>query len=427
MTSDLQKEMRIGSLLIQLGLLTDADLSEATQLAVELSLPLGKVLVMSGFLSEAQLQGIVYAQSMLKDQLITLEVAGQAIRLVSDNKLTWEDALREAGWQQPDILPANKLGKLLVEAEIITDAQLDAALESAQQSQLPLGRILLVWKQITDALLCSCLNAQVLLRDNKINREQAIKALKSAHQRQTGIEQALVEQGIYRAPAKTRIKLGEMFVLAGILNESTIMESIESGLISDTPLGQILLKDNHITMHLLDSALKLQEMVDNGTVTPLHASDVLRQASARNITVAQAISETGMQRAPQMHSVTLTDLLKLSGIITEEDVQDAFRQTVQNSALMGKLLSVTGCIDDETLNASLRCQTLIKQGVLQQDQAIIALNYCQKMQCSLEDALAVLGWTMQSPDAPKPARPKDTGDSSTTKPLADMLGFNSQS
>jgi hypothetical protein len=423
MTSDLQKEMRLGNLLIQLGLLSDADLSEASQLAIELSLPLGKVLVMSGFLTEIQLQAIVHAQSMLKDQIVTIAVTAEAIKLVSDDHITWEEALALAGWQQPDVLPANKLGKLLVEAQIVTEDQLDNALESSKTSNLPLGRILLLSKLISDAVLCSCLNAQVLLRDGKITREQAINALRSAHQRRLSVEQALLEQGLYRNSPKARIRIGEMFVLAGIINESTIMDAIETGLISDTPVGQVLLKSGHITMNLLDTALKLQELVDNGTVTPINSAEVLRVSQVRNIPLSQAVAEMGLQKTQTFAGVTLSDLLKLSGIITEDDVQEAFRQTLHNGSLMGKILSVTGCIDDNTLSAAMRCQTLIKQGSLQQDQAIVVLNYCEKMHCSLEDALAVLGWSLQSKDAPQ-SESKPAADDATTKSLADMIGFN---
>lgn len=395
MTSDLQKEMRLGNLLIQLQLLSESDLQEAAQLAVELSLPLGKVLVMSGFITDEQLQAIVHAQSMLKDQIVSIDVARSAMKIVSNQRISWEEALTAAGWQQPDVLPANKLGKLLVDAELLSDDDLDAALESARQSNLPLGRILLLTKRLSDAVLCSCLNAQILLRDGKISREQALKGLKSAQHRRMSVEQALEEQGIYRNSPKARIRLGEMLVLAGILTEETMMEAIERGLVTDTPLGQVLLQHNFINMNVLDNALKLQEIVDNGSITPLHSAEVLKHATTKNVSVAQAMTDLGLEKVPNVSSVNLSDLLKLAGVLTEDDVQDAFRKTMQNSNLMGKILTITGYLDDDMLAAALRCQTLIKQGALQQDQAIIALNYCQRMRCPLDDALIELGWALQ--------------------------------
>lgn len=405
MSSDLQKEMRFGNLLIQLGLLNDADLQEAAQLAIELGLPLGKVLVMSDFISDELLQALLQAQSMLKDQVVTLDEAKKALDVVAQKKLSWSDALRESGWEETKLLPSNKLGRLLLEAEIISEDDLEEALIASQSSGLPLGRILALHNKISDTLVYSCLNAQVLLRDGKITREQAMKALRGANARRMSIEQELIDQGAYRAAPKARIKIGEMFVLAGILHEDVIMEAIEFGLINEEPVGQILIHKGHINLNQLDTALKLQEMVDNGSLSPIHAADVLKQIDQRNIPLAQAVTELGLAKEQPPGAMPLSDLLRLAGVITEEDVQEAFRRSMQNSALLGKILSITGFADEDTVNAALRCQSLLKHGVLQPDQAIIALNYSIKMRRSLDEALIELGWSHNT----KPVELKKTG------------------
>lgn len=394
MVSDLQKDMRFGNLLIQLGLLSESDLSEAAQLAVELALPLGKVLVMSGFMTDAHLNAIVQAQSMLKDQVLEIEEAKKAIAIVNKTGVTWTEALKQAGWVQRDVLPANKLGELLVESEIITQEELDDSLRRAQQSGLPLGRILALTKKINDALLCSCLNAQILLRDGKITREQAIQGLKHAHQRQTNIEDVLADQGNYRPAPKAKIKLGEMFVLAGLMNEETIMDAIETGLIQNAPVGQVLVNNDHLSMGLLNSALKLQEMVDNGVLTPLNTGEALKQIASRNIPLSQAVAELGLQKGPTESSVGLAELLKESGLITEDDIREALRASMSNASLLGKILTITGFLDEDSLNAGMRAQFLVRQGYLEKDQALIALNYVNRMGGSLDEALIDLGWAL---------------------------------
>lgn len=406
MVSDLQKEMRFGNLLIQLGVLSESDLTEAAQLAVELALPLGKVLVMSGFMNDAQLQAIVHAQSMLKDQLIELDEAKRAIGIVTQNGVSWIEALKQAGWVQRDVLPANKLGELLVEAGIINEEELEDSLRRATQSGLPLGRILALTKKINDSLLCSCLNAQILLRDNKISREQAVQGLKAAHLRQIDIEDVLADHGDYKPAPKAKIRLGEMFVLAGILDEESIMEAIEMGLVKNEPVGQVLVNKEQTSMALLDSALKLQEMVDNGKLTPLNTAEVLRQVHSRNIPLSQAVAEMGLQKATPEHSIELSDLLKQSGLISEDDIREAFRASMSNSNLLGKILTITGFLDEDTLNAATRAQFLVRQGYLEKDQAMIALNYCNRMGRSLDEALMDLGWALsakkKTPSGQKP-------------------------
>jgi len=100
----------------------------------------------------------------------------------------------------------------------------------------------------------------------------------------------------------------------------------------------------------------------------------------------------------------LGELLKVAGMITESDIQQAVQASQSNAALVGKILMMNGLIEEDLLHAALRCQTLLRDGFLTQERAIVALTYCQKMQCSFDDALVELGWT-----APTRTTPPDKG------------------
>src|SRR6185437_13095968 len=89
---------------------------------------------------------------------------------------------------------------------------------------------------------------------------------------------------------------------------------------------------------------------------------------------------------------SLPDLLKLAGVISEEDVLEAFRRSLQNPQIIGRILMMTGFVNEHTLEVALQCQHLIKEGTLREDQALIALNYCSRMNCGLEQAATDLGW-----------------------------------
>jgi hypothetical protein len=422
MTSDLQREMRFGNMLVQLSLLSVSDLNEASQLAVELGLPLGKVLMMSDFITEEQLTALVQAQSMLKDQVLELEQAKRAIDIVSAQHIPFVQALGEAGWIEPTVLATNKLGRLLLEAGIIDEQQLVYALDHAKESGLPLGRVLSLNGQINENLLVACLNAQVLLRDRKISRQQAIKALRAAHERQTSIEQVLMDEGEYKAPPRIRIKLGEMFVLAGLLSDAVMMEVIERGLVTEEPIGQVLLKTEQISAAQLDAALKLQTLVDQGSLSAIASADALKQVHMRGITVEQAVAELQTQKEIQQPQLTLADLLKLSGVITEEDVNEAFKRSLNNPQVIGRILVMTGFISEPSLEVSLQCHSMIKQGALREDQAIIALNYCARMSCSLEQATVDLGW-VSNPRNPLTGRKKTAQDELASQSAKASLQF----
>ncbi len=388
--------IRIGDLLLASGLIKDEDLEEATQVASDLGLPLGKILVMSGFVTNAQFQAVIQSQSMIRDQILTEEAAASALRLVYHHDLPFEEALSKAGWVQPDSMPLQKLGDLLIESGIVSKKVLETALRSSAETGLPLGRVLVHTSHLPETLLHATLNAQVMIRDGKITREQAVQGLKSAHRRQVSLETSLAEQGLYKQPSKATIRLGEMLVLGGLVNEIDVLNALEVGLVQALPLGQVLTGASLISQELLDAALRLQEMVDNGTLSPMDTGKVLSLMHREHMSLESAVSEFGASKPEPRPAMRLSEFLKLVGSITEEDIQSALKVCVENSTLFGKILLATGLLDEAALHAALRCQTLLQTGVLKEEQAIIAFNYSQRMRCSVDDALSELGWTIMT-------------------------------
>jgi hypothetical protein len=105
------------------------------------------------------------------------------------------------------------------------------------------------------------------------------------------------------------------------------------------------------------------------------------------------VAELGLLRTPMQERIKLGELLKLAGMVTEDEIQEALKLSMLNNALMGKILLISGFIDELTLKAALRCQYLMRDGVIREDQAIMALHYCARMRCSMDDAVRDLGWT----------------------------------
>lgn len=386
--------IRIGDLLIRVGILKTEDLREAMQVAGETGLPIGRVLIMSGYLTEHELKSALQAQSMLKDGLISEEIAIQALAVISKEGLSWEQSLKNIGWTSRVQPVTNKLGELLLAAHIVRKDQLDEALKTSFETGLPVGRILVLTGVLSESLLTAVLNAQVMIRDGKITREQAIQGIKSAQQRRVSLEQCLIDHGYYRLPARQHVKLGELLVLSGLLSESDLMNVLELGLVNEQPLGQVLVQSGFLSQLVLDAALRFQEMVANSTLSPLQAAEALGTVHTKGVSIAQAVAEIG-QLKPQPHeTLRLGELLTVAGFVTPNDIQNALDLSSKNSALIGKMLLVTGMIDEPTLHASLRCQFLVREGYLKMEQAIIALNYCQRSQVSFDDALEELGWTL---------------------------------
>ncbi len=395
--------IKLGELLIRVGILKEKELEDAIRVAGETGLPIGRVLIMSGYMTDRELQAAVQAQSLIKDRVVELDIALEALKQVAREDVTLEQALRDRGWAGRKTSDTAKLGELLKLSELVNDDQLNECLNTSSETGLPLGRILVLTQALSEELLGSALTAQILIRDGKVSKEQAIKGLRSAKRRRVSLEESLIDQGFYKPPLRQTVRLGELFVLSGLVTDSDLMGALEIGLTREMPIGQVLVDSGYVSREVLNTALKFQEMVINGTLNALQASEALRQVATRNISMAQSVAELGLLKSEQNETIRLGELLKAAGIVTEDDIKNAIDLSARNSALIGKILLVTGLINEQTLHASLRAQFLVREGFLRMEQAIIALNHCEKHQVSFDDALQELGWIM-------PSRVKMPGD-----------------
>lgn len=378
---------RIGELLIHLGLLTEADLTEASHVAMDLGLPLGRALVMSDYITDAQLRGIIQAQSMLKDNVVDMQTVGNAMKMVGESDCTFDEALARCGYSQNESATTNKLGDLLVEAGVLSADELKVTLQRAQESGLPLGRALSYTGRVNAKLLHAALNAQVLLRDGRITRAQAINALRSAYQKQTSFEQELAEQGSYTPPSGARVRIGELFVMAGIIGDQDILSALEQCLMNQRMMGEVLLEMNLISNDLLQAALRLQEAIDTRVLTALTASEALRRVQSRNISIDKAMAEMGLLRSPTGERLRLGEFLLMAGLISQEQLQESVKLANMNNALIGKVLMFMGAIGKNTLHNALRCQFMMREGYLNEEQAVSLLQYCQQKQLPADEAL----------------------------------------
>ncbi len=74
---------------------------------------------------------------------------------------------------------------------------------------------------------------------------------------------------------RKRIRLGELFMMAGILTENDILNALEYGLISTRPLGDVLVEMGLLTRAILQLSLNLQDSLSTGELDLRAALDAL--------------------------------------------------------------------------------------------------------------------------------------------------------
>lgn len=397
-----KKDLRIGELLVEAQILRPRDLFDAIKVAKLTALPVGRILVMSNYVEDREFQAAVQVQSMLRDSIVSVSIATQALSLMSRNKISIEEALKQSGFLLEDAAESNKLGELLTEADLVKKADLDRALEYSRDTGLPLGRTLVTVGSISEETLATALKVQELVRDSKVDREKGVKLLRLAYERRAPIEVTLQEHGLLRLPNRQSIRLGELLVGAGVISDVDLENALEYSLLNEDPIGRALVSLNLIDAVLLDHALKLQEMVTNRTLDPAFAASVLSKAKGSSKPLHEHVAEVIIPQEKFKLAIRFHELLRLSGLIEHSEIElcmlDRTSPPSSQGALdSGRKLLDAGVIDRRIYLGSLRCYFLIATEWLDIQQGIISLNYFfNNSHESFEDVLHDLGWTVKT-------------------------------
>ncbi len=384
--------------MVKAGVITVAQLEDAIKLAGNKRLQLGQMLIMAGNISPRDLQAAVDAQSMLRDRTIDQSTATRCLKIACKTGMNFADVIRDQQCDKSDSL-SNKLGELLLEAGLVDREQFGKSMQRSLATGLPLGRILVLNGAISEILLNTALEIQVRIRDGMLTRVEAVEALRAQAgeidpqeaQRQT------VRMDVGNPPRKSGIRLGELMVMAGMLNETDVMSALELGLVKDIPIGQVLVEQGFLSEEMLQNALELQHKVDAGLLQPTEAGQALAKMSATGITIDEALDEFVQPEDEIYEQLNFDKMLILARVCSQADIEEALSRATQNPQLLAKVLNAAGYINDVAETAILQCHSMMANNFLSQDDAIIALDYCMEKSVerniSFGQALQELGWS----------------------------------
>lgn len=397
---EVSEKKKLGGLIVELGLIDNRDLGQALSIAQETSLPLGRVLVLSEMLSEEVLQGVLRCQSLMKQNLVDLDLARKAMQIMSKDEVSLDDALFKLGWNPEATKDTTPLGELLIDAGYVTREQLQQSLEKSTQTGLPFGRLLVFSGALTEGLLTGALNAQILIRDGKLSKPQAVEALKEAKVRQTTIEVQLKEKGFYDIPSRSCPRLGELLLFCGVISQSDLVSALELGLMNKTPVGQVLTESNQVSRKIMDAALQVQNLMAEQKMTITDARQVIgavKDGSSLEDAVQEVENQRETEAPPQKVEklksfVSLFDFLKNLGRIDDEQANEAFHMAKHNSDVLSQVLLISGSLDAGTIERAEDCRKLVQAKKLSLEHANIAFDYAERFDVNVVQALKELQW-----------------------------------
>ncbi len=370
--------LKFGDLLVQLKMISEKDLADALKVAPQFGLPIGRTLVLTGFITDEELQLVVELQSLLTTGSITLEQGREAINALRTKKLSPSKALSEIGVTSST--EKATIGTLLLEAGIIHQAEFEQAKKVSYSTGMRFGRVLLLNGFINHQTLTRALSLQHMIRERRISLEQGVMMLNAELSKQPQLPVKLEAYSAAPAPANKHVRFGEFIILCGLATESEILNALESSMEKGQTLGEAIVSLGLISNRVYDHAQDVFAEVTAGTRTLKDATDEMHK-----LVYGEAPKEQAQ------HTPLLGELLKMTGFVTDSDISEAVELSNKYPSLIGKMLVISGAIDEATLISTLRCQYLLKHGLISIEDAVRTLQFARENQISLDDALEELG------------------------------------
>ncbi|MDZ4834393.1 MAG: hypothetical protein SGJ27_11505 [Candidatus Melainabacteria bacterium] len=280
----------LGELLLESGVITRAVLNNTVATAQKTQSKLGRVMVMSGHLSELDVECALKVQKSIRDGSLYMNLAKELLQFAHSHQVSlneayqYENVRRQWGF-------VSRLGKLVLGAGIVAEVELSKAMHYSLQTSYPLGQSLVHLELISDTTLITCLNLQVLVRDGHLSFLDSVRALRHIVLEGETFESLLFALNLRENEQQSVPKLGELLVAAKLLSQNDSIIVTELGIEKNVQFGDLLLSYGLVSETEIDAAVQLQNMFANCSFTMERASRLLKIVHTKKTPLAQILTD----------------------------------------------------------------------------------------------------------------------------------------
>ncbi|MBX9948888.1 MAG: hypothetical protein K2Y39_06985 [Candidatus Obscuribacterales bacterium] len=369
---------------------------EAQATAKKLGMSLSQAILILRHSTEQTLRFAMDAHDLVKAEKINVDTAVAAVICARQNEFSIMQALEMMGIvldrPPPPKVETNALTELMIDASALTMDQLDSAIKKANETGMPLTRSIVFMRYQSRRVVLESITLLKLVREEKIARDDAIRALRIACDKRQSVWQIMFEQGIYKDCSGASLRLPELLAMSMVVSESDLMDLLEHEVLLEVPLHKLLLDNGLVTHSLLEAAMTMLDLVQS-YLKPYQAAEALRNCKIKNIGVYQAMAELNPPPQMQAELMRFGDLL-VAAKVADRSIIEKIASEGEKPVRVGKKLLDANIINDQMLYSVLRTQSLYKEGLVSSEQAIELLKMCVKTTLTVDEAIAKLGWTI---------------------------------
>jgi len=318
-----------------------------------------------------------------------------------------------------------RVGELLVEAEIVSSAEMIEAIQVSKRLGVPIGRVLTMSGCVRESVLEAALQVQQLVRREEVPVQAAINSLHRAHSMKISIMDALAEEDLQPDLEHDPHKLAELLVDSNIVSAEEMERAVQDSVEKGVPLGSTLVMQGFMSEQVLPSLVNIQRQITTGTLSredglkeiqetfvlwvkadeslkkplevdepvssdhlksgtynalPSNAAQSSQNAQNNQSMQTQALpkvsppAEASAPQAEDNSGVRLVDLLKQSGLFSQADVQRRYDLMLKDPVRSARFFLELGLAEEEDLKGAIRSHSLMQRGLLTREEAAQALQ-----------------------------------------------------
>lgn len=267
------------------------------------------------------------------------------------------------------------IGELLVQWQLVSEKDRNAALTDARRLSLPFGLALRLQGAVDLELLHNAVTAQALMRDSIILPQHAREAMAVVLRKRIQFALALDLLGI-EVGSKKRCRLGELLQESDTISRDLLKSRLHCAKHTGLPLGRVVFNLSDVPKDVIDVALRVQMQVRSGAISREEAINQL-YSTKRNNAVITSVSQSLMEQRTQ-----LGQLLNMAGLISVKDVEYALIMSSAEGKALGEALTSLNLIKPYEVHAALEVQHMIRANRLSFNQG---LNQLKKLLSGSDD------------------------------------------
>ncbi|MBX9696236.1 MAG: hypothetical protein K2Z81_27855 [Cyanobacteria bacterium] len=358
---------RLGEILLDAGIISPEVLNQTLLIARRAAMPIGRVLVMSGHVTDLDINIAVETQSSIRNGSIDVKIAFELLRFAHKQQISIDEAYRRHGIGR-DLGTLPRIGKLLLAANLIDQIGMRCALKHSESTGFPLGNSLVSLNLVAEPILLCCMNLQILIRDKYLSFLDAVRCLKIIVSEQVTLEVALKTIGVPFYNSSPVPRMGDLLVASGLMLHADRMILLEMAAECDKPLGELLKEYNMVSPAVLDAVIKVQAMFNDGNpvFTRSRAIRLLQLVQSMDTSLEVILAEFDILDQ-------VVTLLRVAGVVPDSLISHTKSSIRDHEQSVSEALITRGIINKDLSQAGLECLHKIQTGETTYEKALAYL------------------------------------------------------